>query len=92
MMTPMGWLIFQQVHAPPNYWQEVRDCLDQHFPDRLICCAGTIHLASMVSTLDADGFLKNHVYQPPLPRNVDELKARINAAVTQVIPETLQKV
>jgi hypothetical protein len=38
------------------------------------------------------GFVKDHVYQPLLPRNVDELKVRINAAVTQTTSETLQKV
>jgi hypothetical protein len=38
------------------------------------------------------GFMKDQVYQPPLPRNVDELKARINATITQVTAETLQKV
>jgi hypothetical protein len=37
------------------------------------------------------GFVKDQVYQPKVPRNVDELKAMIKVAVTQVTPETLQK-
>jgi hypothetical protein len=33
-------------------------------------------------------FMKDQVYQPPLLRNVDEMKARISAAVTQVTTVT----
>lgn len=74
----------------------MKDRLDQHFPDRWIGSDGAIYWPpqspdSMLTDFYLWGFVKDHIYQPPLPRHVVEQKAIINAAVTQVTPETLQK-
>jgi len=38
------------------------------------------------------GYVKDRVYVPPLPANVDELQERITAAVKSVPPDMLQRV
>jgi hypothetical protein len=38
------------------------------------------------------GFIKDHVYQPPLPTHLQELKGAITAATTTVTSDMLQRV
>uniref|UniRef100_T1I6D7 Uncharacterized protein n=1 Tax=Rhodnius prolixus TaxID=13249 RepID=T1I6D7_RHOPR len=38
------------------------------------------------------GFIKDTVYVPPLPQNLDELKNRIRTAITSMIPDMLSRV
>ena len=38
------------------------------------------------------GFIKDIVYVPPLPQNLDEVKNRIRTAITSVTPDMLSTV
>lgn len=38
------------------------------------------------------GFIKEHVYEPPLPADLHELRNKIEAVISTVTPDTLIKV
>jgi len=91
-----GRIHFQQDGAPPHYLGEVREYLNTRFPGRGIGRAAPI--AWPPRSLDLTpldfflwGFVKDQVFVPPLPANV-ELRTQITATVAKVTPEMLRSV
>ena len=83
--------------APPHYLTEVRDYLNDRFPNQWIGRSAPIAWpprSQDLTPLDFFlwGFIKDMVYVPPLPATLPDLRARIYAAVEQVTPEMLVRV
>ena len=86
--------IFQQDGAPPHWSLRVRQFLNIKLPDRWIGRSGQKDHDLMSWALRSPdftpcdfflwGFVKGLVYVPPIPRDVDELKARITEAVSTI--------
>lgn len=89
-----GDFIFQQDGAPPHWSLRVRQFLNTTLPDRWIGRSGqNDHDLMSWPPRSPDltpcdfflwGFVKGLVYVPPIPRDVDELKARITKAVATI--------
>lgn len=94
--------ILQLDGAPPHYHGSVRDHLNMALPQRWIGRASQgdqqlIHWPPRSPDLTPCdffmwGFVKDHVYVPPLPTTLDELRARITAAIADIDRGLLQKV
>lgn len=92
--------IWQQDGAPPHWHMEVRDWLNDVVPDRWIGRKGPNDRACFAwpprspDLTPCDfylwGFIKDHVYVPPLPADLPDL--RIEAVVATITPDTLIKV
>jgi hypothetical protein len=86
--------IFQQDGAPPHYHNDVRDYLNDELPQRWIgraggednCLAKWAPRSPDMTPCDFFlwGYLKDRVYVPSLPQNLEELKRRIREATTTV--------
>ena len=95
-------LIFQQDGAPPHWSRQVRQFLNETLPNRWIGRQGADDLALFswpprspdLTPCDFFlwGLIKDTVYVPPLPQNLDELKNRIRTAITSVTPDMLCRV
>jgi hypothetical protein len=94
--------LFQQGGAPPHFHNDVREYLNIELPRRWIGRAGErdecfICPPRLPDLTPSDFFLwgyisiKDHVYVPPLPRDVQELKQRIHEA-TMVTEDMLGRV
>ena len=89
-----GDFIFQQDKAPPHWSLRVRQFLNIKLPDRWIGRSGKNNHDLMSwppispNLTPCDFFLwefvKGLVYVPPIPRDVDELKARITEAASTI--------
>ncbi|GBN80779.1 hypothetical protein AVEN_256342-1 [Araneus ventricosus] len=88
------WIMFQQDGAPPHWGSLVRDFLDETFPDRWIGKDGPTPwppLSPDITPLDFFfwGYIKDRVFATPIV-DVEELKARIQAAVCTVTEDVLK--
>lgn len=82
--------------APAHFARNVREWLDEHFPNRWIGRGGPILWPARSPDLNpldffVWGFIKDKVYATP-PQNADEVRGRINAAVLEITPERLERV
>ena len=94
--------IFQQDGAPPHWHRNVRTYLNHTLPLRWIGRSWQDDLVlNSWPPRSPDltpcnfffwGFIKDIVYIPPLPNNVDELKDRIIAVIQSITVDTLTKV
>jgi hypothetical protein len=94
--------IFQQGGAPPHWHEDVRCSLNQSLPQRWIGRIGNEDLALLFwpprspDLTHCDFFLwvlvKEAVYVPSLPSNLDDLKNRFRAAVSSVTQDNLFRV
>lgn len=92
--------IFQQDGAPPHWHLRVRAFLNEQVPHRWIGRKGNRDLALCawparspdfsVCDFFLWGYVKDHVFVPPLPTNLDDLKARISAAVRTIDGDMLR--
>ena len=85
-------ITFQQDGAPAHFARDVREFLDQNFPNRWIGRGGSIRWAPRspdLTPLDffLRGTVKNNVYRTPI-ENVTELKRRIVDEVHSITKET----
>ncbi|PNF14636.1 hypothetical protein B7P43_G12012 [Cryptotermes secundus] len=86
--------IFQQDGAPPHWHLMVRAFLTEKVPQRwigrkgakdLTLCAWPARSPDLtVCDFFLWGYVKDHVYVPPLPTNLDDLKHRITTAINSV--------
>jgi len=88
-------IIFQQDGAPPHWSLDVRQCLDDHFPQRWIGRGGPIQWPPRSPDITPCdfflwGFIKGLVYKSKM-HSVAELKEKINAAFLQVTNQMLAK-
>lgn len=86
----------QQDGAPPHYARNVRQYLDDNFPNRWIGRRGAIEWPARspdLTPLDFFlwGHLKSQIYVSK-PENVEELKERIRQEIRQISPEVLENV
>ena len=91
--------IFQQDGAPPHRSRQVRDFLNETLPNRWIGRQGANDLALFswpprspdLTPCDFFlwGFIKDTVYVPPLPQNLEKLKNRIRTAIQSVTTDML---
>lgn len=89
-------MIFQQDGAPAHFHRDVRQFLDETFPDRWVGRGGAIRWAPRspdLSPLDFFlwGHIKNNIYKSPI-KNLDELKTKIDYEIRMVSKETLRNV
>lgn len=94
--VPANNIWFQQDGAPPHYQINVRQYLNQIFPNRWIGRRGSIEWPARspdLSLLDYFlwGYVKSIVYKTK-PLNLDDLKRRITVAIRSVTPEMLSNV
>jgi hypothetical protein len=92
--------IFQQDGAPPHFHTAVRAHLNKHLPNRWIGRAGQADSSFMkwpprspdLTPCDFClwGHIKDFVYVPPLPRDIDELKRRISEADASVTADMFE--
>jgi hypothetical protein len=88
--------IFQQDGAPPHFARDVRQYLDDQFPQRWIGRGGPIRWAPRspdLTPLDFFlwGHLKNIVYQSPI-KDLNELKMKIKNEIKSISKDTLYNV
>ena len=98
----MNGFIFQQDGAPPHWHRDVRNFLNTVLPHRWIGRSGPQDLALHAwpprspDLTPCDFFLwgciKDIVYVPPLPTEVEELRNRIVLAVQSISVATLERV
>jgi hypothetical protein len=86
-------ILFQQDGAPPHFSCEVRQFLDNIFPNRWIGRGGPIRWAPRspdLTPLDFFlwGHIKNNVYKSPI-QDLDELKMRICDEIKKISQDTL---
>ena len=94
--------IFQQDAATPHWHNQVRRFLNETLPQRWIGRTGpkdlTLHFWPPRSPdmrpydFFLWGYVKERVYVPPLPADLDELTNRITAAVKSVTEDTIRRV
>lgn len=94
--------IFQQDGAPPHYHHHVRKHLNDTRPGCWIGRTGNQDLAMLtwpprspdLTACDFFlwGFVKDVVYVPPLPQDLNDLKRRISAAVELITEDMLARV
>lgn len=94
--------VFQQDGAPPHWHRTVRNYLNQVLPLRWIGRSGQDDLTLTTwpprspDLTPCDfflwGYIKDLVYVPPLPTDVEELKDRIRAAIQSITGVILGKV
>ena len=94
--------IFQQDGAPPHFRHHVREHLNVTRPGRWIGRTGNQDLAMLtwpprspdLTACDffVWGFVKDAVYVPPLPQDLDDLKQRISDAVELITEDMLGRV
>lgn len=88
---------FQQDRAPPHYGLEVRQYLDNVFPNHWIGRRGYIEWPARspyLSSLDYYflwGYVKDRVYKTK-PQNLYDLRNRIQQEIQQIRQDTLQRV
>lgn len=94
--------IFQQDGAPPHFHHDVRHFLNRRLENRWIGRGGD-HDQQFMSWPPRSpdltpcdfflwGYVKDSVFKPPLPRNVPELRARINDAFELIDGDMLRRV
>jgi hypothetical protein len=92
--------IFQQDGAPAHFHLDVRHYLNASFPQRWIGHVANVDLPLLrcqVADLAPCGFflwgyVKDAVFVPPLPTDIDDLKQRITEAVAAVTCDMLRRV
>ncbi|KAJ4431719.1 hypothetical protein ANN_20321 [Periplaneta americana] len=94
--------IFQQDGAPPHFHNAVRAYLNTEMSDRWIGRAGVRDRCFMTWPPRSPdmtacnfflwGYLKDRVFVPPLPRDLEELKTRIREAAATVTEDMLERV
>lgn len=94
--------VFQQDGAPPHWHLGVRTYLNENVPQRWIGRRGAKDLALCawparspdltVCDFFLWGYVKDKVYVPPLPANIDDMKDRITAAINTVDRDILRRV
>jgi transposase len=87
---------FQQDGAPPHFGSEVRQFLNETFPDRWIGRSGPIPWPARspdLSPLDFFlwGYVRERVFVTA-PRDIDDLKERVRSTLSAVKRSTLKKV
>ena len=102
LQQEMNNFIFQQDGAPPHWHRDVRAFLNHILSLRWIGRSGKDDLVLNTwpprspDLTPCDfflwGYIKDLVYIPPLPNDVDELKDRIIAAIQSITVATLTKV
>ena len=89
-------LTFQQDGAPPHYAREVREFLDNVFPDHWIGRRGPLEWPARSPDLTPlDFFLWGHLQSKiyaTQPRSLDELREKIIYECHQITPESLHRV
>ena len=88
--------IYMHDGAPAHFARNVREWMDEHFPNRWIGRGGPMLWPARSPDLNpldffVWGFIKEQVYATP-PQDVEEVRNRINAAVLQITPERLERV
>ena len=86
-------IIFQQDGAPAHFSIDVRQYLDNHFPNRWIGRDGPIRWAPRspdLTPLDLD-HVKSNIYKT-LVKNLTEFKRRINNEIKSISKESLSDV
>ena len=86
--------------APPYFHRHIRECLNQHLPQRWIGRGTDDDQMLLVwPPLSPDatpcdffpwGYVKDQVYVPPLPASIPELKVRIRTAIETITADMLQ--
>ena len=89
-------IIFQHNGAPAHFSTDVRQYLDNHFPNRWIGRGGPIRWAPRSPDLTPLDFIlwdhvKSNIYKIPV-KNLMELKRRINNEIKSISKETLSDV
>lgn len=94
--------IFVQDGAPPHWYSDVRGYLDEHLPRRWIGRASEENVVFQpwpprspdLTPCDFFlwGYVKDRVFVPPLPVDIDDLKQRITNALATVNREMLSRV
>ena len=89
-------IIFQEDGAPAHFSTDVRQYLNNHFPDRWIGRGSPIRWAPRSPDLTPLDFYlwghpKNNIYKSPT-KDMDELKRRINKEINSISKETLSDV
>ncbi|KAJ8890916.1 hypothetical protein PR048_010425 [Dryococelus australis] len=94
-----GDLIFQQDGAPPHWHLASRGYLSEMLPQRWIGRGAVGDQAlhhwppRSPDLTPCDfflwGYIKDQVFRPPLPANIDDLKSRITEAIQTVTPDML---
>jgi len=91
--------IYQQDGAPPHWHKEVRVYLNEHLPGHwdgratATDCTWPPRSPDLtVCDLFLGGFVKDNVYDPPLPKTLPELRERINTAIENVTQDMLWRV
>ncbi|GBN20138.1 hypothetical protein AVEN_227201-1 [Araneus ventricosus] len=92
----------EQDEAPPHWKLKVREVLNNVIPNHWIGRAGTNDKVTFPLLPDhwtlpqvnffLLGFVKNKVYVPPLPRNLEDLRTCIGNALKLVTPDMLKRV
>jgi hypothetical protein len=94
--------VFQQDGAPRHWSNDVRRYLNDELPHRWIGRVGADDVPLFAWPLRSPdlmpcdfflwGYVKDHVYVPPLPTTLEELRERIRTAVTTIDRGQLQNV
>lgn len=93
--------VFQQDGAPPHFHNDVREYLDENLPHRWIGRAANNLPMLQWPPRSPDltpcdfflwGYIKDSVYVPPLPADMNDLRRRITAAVDSINRNMLARV
>ena len=94
--------VFQQDGSPAHFHYDVRDYLNTNWPQRWTGRFGQEDVALMrwpprypdltLCDFYLWGFVKDTVFVPPVPANLQELRDRITAAVALIDPDMLTRV
>ncbi|PSN45669.1 hypothetical protein C0J52_22361 [Blattella germanica] len=84
--------IWQQDGAPPHCSRHVRQYLNETLPNRWIGRWPPRSPDLTPCDFFLWGFVKDKVYVPPLPQNIEELKNRIHTAIRSVTMDMLIRV
>ena len=88
---------FQQDGAPPHTAKATREFLRTQFPGRLISLYEDNEWPPYSPDLTPPdfflwGYLKDHIYANPKPRDLEQLKSNIRKEIHNTPPETFQNV
>jgi len=94
--------IYQQDGASPHWHKEVRAYLNEHLPGRWVgratatdntfCTWPPQSPDLTVCDFFLWGFIKDNVYDPPLPKTLPEMRERINTTIENITQDMLWRV